>query len=80
MECEHHGGNPKHGVLVKCSLSCCHDNTISQTSATIFLLPEPASLSEPFQSVDAPLALAPVEFCQSLEPISPPPRISLFSL
>ena len=80
MECEHPSGSPKHGGTMNCSMSCCHENNVSLASAIIFVLPEPAILSQPAQSVAAPLARAPVEFVPSLKPLSPPPRGSLFSL
>jgi hypothetical protein len=80
MECEHPSGSPKHGGMMNCSLSCCHENNVSVTNAIIFVLPEPAILSQPAQSMAAPHVLAPVEFAQSLEPLSPPPRGSFFSL
>jgi hypothetical protein len=80
IECEHHAGSPKHSGTTSCSLSCCHENNVSLANSAIFVLPQPAILSHLAQSTAASLSVAPSEFVQSSEPLSPPPRISLFSL
>jgi hypothetical protein len=76
MNCEHHGTTG----LTSCSMSCCQESSTALTAGIIFVLPEPTSLSQPSEATAAPVVLSPVEFLQSLEPLSPPPRISLFSL
>jgi hypothetical protein len=80
MECEHHGGSPKHAGMMSCSVSCCHEDNVSLTNAAIFLLPAPAVVLQSVQSLAVFLSDAPAEFVQSLEPLSPPPRISDFLL
>jgi len=76
MACDHHGTDG----LTDCAMSCSQESTSSLTSAVIFLLPEPASVSEPAVAIAAPAEFAPMEFARLFEPPSPPPRISLFSL
>jgi len=76
MDCEHHGGSG----TATCSLSCCRESSPSLTSAMIFVLPAPTTVSQPAQAMAAPANFVPAEFVQSFEPLSPPPRLSLFSL
>ncbi len=76
MHCEHHGGTG----MTNCAMACCHESNPSLTTAVIFVLPDPASISQPARAMAAPANFAPTEFLQSFEPLSPPPRIALFSL
>jgi hypothetical protein len=76
MDCEHHSGN----AIANCSMSCSHDSGPFLTTAVIFVLPAPVAISQPAPAMAAPLNFSPAEFGQSFEPLSPPPRIALFSL
>ncbi len=77
MDCGHHPGG---SGIAYCSMSCCHESSHSFLSAVIFVLPEPAIVSQPAQAMSAPVDFAPMEFVRSFEPLSPPPRASLISL
>lgn len=76
IDCEHHSGS---GVA-NCSMSCCHQSSPSLTTAAIFVLPDPVGISQPASVMAGSSNFAPTEFSQSFEPLSPPPRIALFSL
>jgi hypothetical protein len=76
MTCEHHGGNR----LSQCKMACCQESSQVVTAGVIFLLPDPASISEPQTAMDLTASFAPWEFPQSVEPLSPPPRVVLTSL
>jgi hypothetical protein len=78
-ECEH-ADSPQRTEAITCSISCCHETPSSFTNAILFLIPQPAALSQPAQSVAAVSVLALSEFCQSLEPLPPPPRAPFCSL
>ncbi|MGB7848140.1 MAG: hypothetical protein WBL63_21195 [Candidatus Acidiferrum sp.] len=76
MDCDYHDG----GVVSRCSMSCSHDGNPLLTTAVIFVLPTPTYLSQPSQAIAALIQFTPTEFVQSFEPLSPPPRLSLFPL
>jgi hypothetical protein len=61
-------------------MSCSHESTSSLTAAVIFVLPEPATVSQLTLTMAGPVQFAPMEFAHLFEPPSPPPRASLFSL
>jgi len=73
-ECEHHGGNSQPSGNMHCSMTCCHEAPVSFTSSTLFLVPQPAALSQPAELVAGVSLLAPSGLFHSLEPLSPPPR------
>ncbi len=74
MNCEHGNG------LADCAMSCPHETSAPLAAAVIFVVPEPAVLSQPGRNVAAPAEFVATEFVPSFEPPSPPPRASLFSL
>ena len=77
-ECEHHGGStPNKQGPMKCSMSCCHENSNTLATAVIFVLPIGASISVPLGVTSALPELPATEFMDSIEPLSPPPRITL---
>jgi hypothetical protein len=76
MDCEHHGGS----AIANCSMSCSHESAPFLTTAVIFVLPDPVAISRPDTSTGGPATLSRTESIQSFEPLSPPPRIALFSL
>jgi len=76
MNCERHDESG----LTPCSMTCCQESTHSFTAALIFVLPEATIISEPARALATPVRFVPSEFLQSFEPLSPPPRLSLFSL
>jgi len=76
MNCEHHGA----GGISSCSISCCHESNSSFAVATIFVLPVPTTISQPAQGMAAFSYFARSESLLKFEPLSPPPRSSLFSL
>jgi len=76
MNCAHHGDSG----IVNCSLSCGHDSSSFLTTAVIFVLPVPTTISEPAQALPVPTTFAPTAFFPSYDPLSPPPRTSHFSL
>jgi hypothetical protein len=61
-------------------MSCSHESTSSLTTAVIFVLPEPATVSQPNLAMAGPVQFAPMEFAPLFEPPAPPPRASFFSL
>ena len=76
MDCEHHSGSG----MAECSLSCCQESSHALTTALIFVLPEPAAVSEPAHAASAPAQFGSTEAAPSFDPPSPPPRTSLVSL
>jgi hypothetical protein len=76
VNCEHHSGDH----LSQCKMSCCQEGSHVMTAGVIFLLPDPASISELQRATDLTAAFAPREFLQSVEPLSPPPRVVPTSL
>ncbi len=76
MNCDHHAGSG----LTACAISCSHESASSLTTAMIFVLPEPATVSQPTLTMAGAIHFAPVEFAHLFEPPSPPPRASLYSL
>jgi hypothetical protein len=80
-DCDHHGDiGQKHGGRMNCSMSCCQQNGSSFMTAMIFVLPKPATISEPAQALATIANFAPASFAPEFEPISPPPRTLLSSL
>jgi len=78
MDCEHHSRSGKgHHGMMSCSMSCCHESSHVLAAAVIFVLPEPAALSLPMETMAAPREFAPTEFVRAFEPPFPPPRTSL---
>jgi len=75
MDCDHSGGQT-HDGMTNCSLSCCKESNPVMAAAAIFVLPEPAALSQPGASLNTRASSRDTEFAQSFEPPSPPPRIS----
>jgi len=76
MECEHHG---KTGIC-NCSMSCGSQISRALTTPVIFVLPEPARGSQPFDAGKLSANIWPAAFEQSFEPPYPPPRTLVFSL
>ena len=62
--------------MMACSMSCCHDSERSMVSAVAFVLPStvvvvaPAGIKWPIE----PAKL--LDFLRSVEPLSPPPRLT----
>jgi hypothetical protein len=77
MGCEHHGATRNKPDAMKCSLSCCHETSAAMAAAIVFVLPATTSLSAPLGASSASPELTATEFMQSIEPLSPPPRITL---
>ena len=78
MGCEHHGGATQNKPdAMKCSMSCCHETSTAMAAAIIFVLPATTSLSAPLGAAWASPELTATEFMQSIQPLSPPPRITL---
>jgi len=75
MNCDH-GGNG----MANCSLSCSHESTQAFAAAIVFVVPEPATFHAPLANIGGTSHLAATEFRQSFEPLSPPPRTSIFSI
>jgi hypothetical protein len=75
MNCEHQDDR---GV-VNCSITCGHESGASVTTAVIFLLPDPAVICRPSNTLTAPTISAPTAFVQWYDPLSPPPRTPYFS-
>jgi hypothetical protein len=76
VNCEHHGNSG----IVDCSMTCGHESSSSVTPGVIFVLPRFAAICEPARTLGAPTSFAPTEFVPSYDPLSPPPRMSHFSL
>jgi hypothetical protein len=70
MECGHENRNG----LVACRMSCCQDQSHSFVAAVMFLLPEPATISLPFESATLVAISRAKIISHLLEPPSPPPR------
>src|SRR5215469_1056196 len=78
MACEHHGGATQNKPdAMKCSMSCCHETSAAMAAAIVFVLPSTTSLSAPLGAAGSSPELTATEFMQSIQPLSPPPRISL---
>lgn len=78
MGCEHHGGVTQNKPdAMKCSMSCCHETSAAMAAAIVFVLPATTSLSAPLGARSASPELTATEFMQSIQPLSPPPRITL---
>ena len=76
MNCDHGGANG----MANCSMSCCHESTPSFASALIFVLPESPMLHVPLPNMGVTPNLTASEFRQPFEPLSPPPRTSIFTI
>jgi hypothetical protein len=76
MDCDHSGPSG----IADCSMSCCHEATPSFATAVIFVMPEPALLHVSLANIGVTPKLTATEFLQSFEPLSPPPRTSIFSI
>ena len=77
MECEHQGGAARNKAgAMKCSLSCCHEGSEALAAAVLFILPRTAPVSVPLGVAWASPKLTAAGFTQSIEPLSPPPRIT----
>lgn len=76
INCDHHHGNG----IPDCSMSCAKETNPPLAAGVIFVLPEPEILSQPSPVLSAATEFVATEFVQSIEPLSPPPRASLFSL
>ncbi len=75
MDCENRGGSG----MTNCSMACCHERSQILVTPAIFVMPEPATICLPPLATIALSNFAATEFVQSFEPLSPPPRTSLFS-
>jgi len=81
MECEYHGRAAKDRPdAMRCSMSCGHENSDLLTAAVVFVLPVTAPVSVPLDATSAPIELTASEFMRSIEPVSPPPRITLSAI
>ena len=74
MDCDHHGGSS----MANCSMSCCHESSHTLAPSAIFVMPGPITIEQPRKAMIEAGRLAPAEFVQSFEPLSPPPRTPLF--
>lgn len=78
MGCEHHGGATQNKPdAMKCSMSCCHETSAAMAAAIVFVLPATTFLSAPLGAASASPELTATVFMQSIQPLSPPPRITL---
>jgi len=76
MECEHQGGAARN----KASLSCCHEGSDALAAAVLFILPRTVPISVPLGVAWASPKRTATGFSQSIEPLSPPPRIAFPSV
>jgi len=76
MDCGHESDGQTHAGMTKCSLACCHDSNPAFAAAVVFVLPEPATLSQPAPSLSPVTKSSTMESVKSCEPPTPPPRIS----
>jgi hypothetical protein len=74
--CDHHGGNG----LPDCLMSCAQQTNPPLAAGLIFVLPEPEIISQPSPILGAAPVFVAAGFLHAIEPLSPPPRVSLFSL
>ena len=76
MSCEHHGASG----MSSCPMSCCPEKGHTLAAPAIFVMPEATAICLPSPTTTAPNNFAAHEFAQFFEPLSPPPRMPLFSL
>jgi hypothetical protein len=76
VNCNHHGANG----IADCSMSCAQETSPPLGASVIFVLPQPEILSQPSRILGAAPEFVAAKFVQSTEPLSPPPRTSLFFL
>jgi len=73
-ECEHSRG----AGMAACSLSCCHEEDASLVvNSGVYVLPEPARIAAPAETVSLAVAAKHEEVLQAFAPPSPPPKSSL---
>jgi hypothetical protein len=69
MDCGHEMAG-----MTACSMSCCHDSDRSLVASMAFVLP-PSAVAAEATVIKSPIELTkPLDFPQSIEPLSPPPR------
>lgn len=66
-------------AMTQCSMSCCHNPDSPALAPVIFVLPAPFGASAAIGSEALVLAPGPQNTFYSIEPLSPPPRISLLA-
>jgi len=76
MDCEHHGASG----MSSCPMACCPENSHPLAAPAIFVMPEAITICLPSPATTAPNNFAATEFAHFFEPLSPPPRMPLFSL
>jgi len=75
MQCKHGAAS-----MANCSMACCQQQEGTPIAPVTFVMPPPVALSAPVADASRVCILEPNEFSRSAEPLSPPPRTSLFSL
>jgi hypothetical protein len=73
MECEH-SHSPG---MAACSMSCCHEQSSSLVSGTVYVLPNPAVILLPTATTNSAVAVNDEEVFLVFAPPFPPPKSSL---
>jgi hypothetical protein len=73
MECEH----SRSAGMTACSMSCCHEEGASVVRSSVYVLPAPAAVFVPAETVSLRIAVKHDEVLQVFAPPSPPPKASL---
>src|SRR5712692_10316628 len=62
--------------MSKCTMSCCHNSDHPALAPVLFLLPPAVNVSAPTGFKSSIALSTPVNDLRSIEPLSPPPRLS----